>query len=56
VSVTGAVAIGRPAWYDTTTGVIGAGAPGAGQAAIPNSKFIRYANAATGLVVLELTN
>lgn len=56
VSVGAAVALGNAAWYDTTTGAIGVGAPGAGQAAIPNAKFIRYANAAAGLAVLELTN
>lgn len=56
VPVSTAVAIGQAAFYDTTTGAIGAGAPSAGQAAIPNSKFIRYANAAAGLAVLELTN
>lgn len=56
VQLGAAVAIGAAAWYDTTTGAIGSGAPGAGQAAIPNSKFIRYANAAAGLAVLELTN
>lgn len=56
VAAAGAVAIGAAAWYDTTTGAIGAGAPSAGQAAIPNSKFTRYANAAAGLAVLELTN
>lgn len=51
-----AVAIGDAGKYNTTTGVILSGAPGAGEAAIPNSKFIRYANAAAGLAVLELTN
>jgi hypothetical protein len=56
VSVGAAVALGNAAKYDTTTGVIGVGAPGAGEAAIPNSKFVRYANAAAGLAVLELTN
>lgn len=56
VSCTNAVALGAAAWYDTTTGAIGSGAPGAGQAAIPNGRFIRQANAAAGLAVLELTN
>jgi hypothetical protein len=56
VAVGAAVAIGNAAKYNTTTGVIGVGAPGAGEAAIPNAKFIRYANAAAGLAVLELTN
>jgi hypothetical protein len=56
VAVGAAVAIGNAAKYDTTTGVIGVGAPGAGEAAIPNARFVRYANAAAGLAVLELTN
>jgi hypothetical protein len=56
VAAPAAVALGNPAKYDTTTGVIGVGAPGAGEAAIPNSRFIRVANAAAGLAVLELTN
>lgn len=56
VPLSAAVAIGAAAKYNTTTGVILSGAPGAGEAAIPNSKFIRYANAAAGLAVLELTN
>jgi hypothetical protein len=56
VAVSNAVALGNAAWFDNVTGAIGAGAPSAGQTAIPNSKFIRYANAAAGLAVLELTN
>jgi hypothetical protein len=56
VAVGAAVAIGQAAKYTTATGVIGVGAPAAGELAIPNSKFIRYANAAAGLAVLELTN
>jgi len=56
VAAPAAVAIGAAAKYNTTTGVIGVGAPGGGEAAIPNSKFIRYPNAAAGLAVLELTN
>lgn len=56
VAAPAAVALGNAAKYDTTTGVIGVGAPGAGEAAIPNSRFIRVANAAAGLCVLELTN
>lgn len=56
VAVGAAVAIGAAAKFTIATGVIGVGAPGGGEAAIPNSKFIRYANAAAGLAVLELTN
>lgn len=56
VALGAAVAIGDAGKYNTTTGVILSGAPGAGEAAIPNSRFIRYANAAAGLAVLELTN
>lgn len=56
VALDAAVAIGAAAKYNTTTGVIGSGAPGGGEAAIPNSQFIRYANAAAGLAVLQLTN
>jgi hypothetical protein len=56
VAAPAAVALGNAAKYDTTTGVIGVGAPGAGEAAIPNSRFVRVANAAAGLAVLELTN
>jgi hypothetical protein len=56
VTLAAAVAIGDVAKYNTTTGVIGVGAPGAGEAAVPNAKFIRYANAGAGLAVLELTN
>lgn len=56
VALPAAVAIGAVGKYNTTTGVIGSGAPAGGEAAIPNSKFIRYPNAAAGLAVLELTN
>lgn len=56
VSVGAAVALGNAAKYTDATGVIGVGAPGAGETAIPNSKFVRYANAAAGLAVLQLTN
>jgi hypothetical protein len=55
VQVANAVAIGQAAKYADATGIISAGAPGAGETAIPNSKFIRYANAAAGLAVLEVT-
>ncbi len=55
VSVANAVAIGAAAKYADATGIISSGAPGAGETAIPNSKFIRYANAAAGLAVLEVT-
>jgi len=51
-----AVTLASAVKYNTTTGIIGAGAPGAGEAAVPNAKFIRYPNAAAGLAVLELTN
>lgn len=56
VAAPAAVALGDAAKYNTTTGVIGVGAPGAGEAAIPNSRFVRVINAAAGLAVLELTN
>lgn len=56
VAAPAAVALGDAAKYDDVTGVIGVGAPGVGETAIPNSKFIRYANTAAGLAVLELTN
>jgi hypothetical protein len=54
VQLAAAVNIGDPAKYDTTTGIISSGAPGAGEAAIPNSRFMTT-NAAAGLAVLELT-
>lgn len=42
--------------YNTTTGVILTGAPGAGEAALPNAKVVRYESAAAGLAVIQLTN
>lgn len=42
--------------YNNTTGVIGVGSAGAGETAIPNAKVIRFATAAAGLGVIQLTN
>lgn len=58
VRVTGAVAIGDQAQYNTTTGAISApataGTADSGCALIANSKFVFVAGQANGLAVLEL--
>lgn len=56
VAVPGAAAIGDPIKYNTTTGVIGTGAPGAGEAALPNAFVHRFTPAAAGLAVIKITN
>lgn len=56
VALPAAAAIGAALKYNTTTGVIGVGAPGGGEAAIPNAKVVRYANVGAGLAVISLTN
>jgi len=55
VSIAGAVALTDAVKYNTTTGVIGTGAPGGGEAVLTGAKFTRWANAAAGLAVLEMT-
>lgn len=57
VRVAGAVAIGKQAQYNTTTGAISAPASttaDSGCALIPNSKFVFVAGLEDGLAVLEL--
>lgn len=56
VAVPGAAAIGDAIKYNTTTGVIGTGAPGAGEAALPNAFITRFTPAAAGLAVIKITN
>ena len=42
--------------FNTTTGLIDAGAPGGGEAAIPNAKIIQDDIPAAGLAKIQLTN
>lgn len=56
VTLPGAAAVGDPVKYNTTTGVLGTGAPGAGEAAVPNAKVSHYAVTGAGLAVITLTN
>jgi hypothetical protein len=56
VALPAAAAIGDALKFTNATGVIGVGAAGAGETAIPNAKVVRYANAAAGLAVIALTN
>lgn len=56
VSLPGAAAIGDAVKYNTTTGVLGTGAPGAGEAAVPNAKVSRFTVSGAGLAVIVLTN
>lgn len=56
VAVPGAAAIGDAVKYNTTTGVLGTGAPGAGEAAVPNAQVIKFTPAGAGLAVIKLTN
>jgi len=54
VALPGAAAVGAALKYNDTTGVILAGAPGAGETAIANARVVRYANLAAGLAVVSL--
>lgn len=56
VALPAAANIGDAVKYNTTTGVIGVGAPGGGEAALTNAKVTRWSNAAAGLAVITLTN
>lgn len=56
VALPGAAAIGDALKYNTTTGVIGTGAPGAGEAAVPNAVVDRFTVSGAGLAVVRLTN
>lgn len=56
VTLPGAAAIGDPIKYNTTTGAISAGTPGAGEAAVPNARVTHYTVTGAGLAVITLTN
>ncbi len=56
VSLPGAAAIGDAIKYNTTTGILGTGAPGAGEAAVPNAVVSRFTVSGAGLAVIRLTN
>lgn len=56
VSLSNAAAIGDAVKFVNADGTLAAGAPGAGETAVPNAKVVRYANAAAGLAVIALTN
>lgn len=56
VALPGAAAIGDAVKYNTTTGILGTGAPGAGEAAVPNAVVSRFTVAGAGLAVIKLTN
>lgn len=56
IAVPGAAAIGDALKYNTTTGVIGTGAPGGGEAAVPNSKVIDYTPSGAGLALVRVNN
>lgn len=56
VYLPGAAAIGDPIKYNTTTGALGTGAPGAGEAAVPNAKVTNFTVSGAGLAVITLTN
>lgn len=56
VALPAAAAIGADLKFTKASGVIGVGAPSAGETAIPNAKVVRYANAAAGIAVIRLTN
>lgn len=56
VYLNSAADIGDAVAYDDDTGELYAGAPATGQTAVPNAKVVRYATAAAGLAVIELTN
>ena len=56
VALPGAAAIGDAVKYNTTTGILGTGTPGAGEAAVPNAKVSHYTVSGAGLAVITLTN
>lgn len=56
VALPGAAAIGDAIKYNTTTGVLGTGAPGAGEANVPNAYVSRFTVSGAGLAVIRLTN
>lgn len=56
VSLGNAAAIGDAVCFDDATGELFAGAPAAGQTAVPNAVVSRYATAGAGLAVIRLTN
>lgn len=56
VTLPGAAAIGDAVKYNTTTGVLGVGAPGAGEATVPGAKVSHFTVSGAGLAVITLTN
>lgn len=56
VKVPEAAAIGDALNYVDATGVIGVGAPVAGETAIPNAKITHFTASGAGLAVVTLTN
>lgn len=56
VTVPGDCAIGDAVKFNTTTGVIGTGAPGGGEAALPNATVFYYDPTQAGLAVISITN
>lgn len=55
VAVPASCAIGDAVKYNTTTGVIGTGSPGAGEAALPNAYVTQFTPTAAGLAVIKIT-
>lgn len=56
VTLPGAAALGDAIKYNTTTGILGSGAPGAGEAAVPNARVSHFTVAGAGLAVITINN
>jgi hypothetical protein len=56
VLLPGAAAIGDAVKYNTTTGILGSGAPGAGELAVPGAKVSHYTVSGAGIACITLTN
>lgn len=56
IAVSGAAAIGDALKYNTTTGVIGTGAPGGGEAAVPNARIVQLTPTGAGLAIARIAN
>lgn len=56
VAAPGAAAIGDAVKYTTATGVIGFGAPGGGELAVPNARVSHFTVSGAGMACITLTN